>query len=332
MPKILVFGTGSVGAVYAYILCKANGDSSVTTICRSNYDQVSANGLIIHSDIFGQDLNCRPNVARSVSDAAQTDTSQAPFDFVVMTAKALPSTPSIASLIQPAVTPEHTGIVLIQNGIAIEEPYAALYPANPILSCVTYLPVTQVSSGVFRHTEVERLLLGTYPSKAPPAHKTAAETFASFITRGGATAELHGDVQSKRWAKLLVNAAWNPICALSRSSDAHFLAASPSYAVQFVEAVMLEISAIATAAGYPEVSKETVDWQMGRAKVRKLPGIEPSMLADARKGARLEVDAIVGNTVRIAKEKGVDCPLLKGVLALVRALDESFAREGGMNT
>ena len=103
------------------------------------------------------------------------------------------------------------------------------------------------------------------------------------------------------------------------------MAASPE-AAEYVRAVMLEIVGIAQAAGYPGVSPETVDWQMGRAKARPLPGVEPSMMADALAGRQMEADAIVGHAVRIADEKGVSVPLLKGNYALLKALNESFKR------
>jgi len=90
---------------------------------------------------------------------------------------------------------------------------------------------------------------------------------------------------------------------------------------------MTEISLIAQACGHDSINAETVEYQINRAKVRELPGIEPSMLADAKVHARMEVDAIVGNAVRLAEEKDVDVPLLRGVYALVKALDGSFERE-----
>jgi 2-dehydropantoate 2-reductase len=94
-----------------------------------------------------------------------------------------------------------------------------------------------------------------------------------------------------------------------------------------VRAVMLEIAAVAQAVGYPDVSDEKVEWQMDRAKARSLPGIEPSMMADALAGREMEADAIVGNAIRIADTKGVKVPLLKANFALLKALNESYKRE-----
>jgi 2-dehydropantoate 2-reductase len=322
-PKALIFGTGSVGSVYGYLLCKALGEKNVTAICRSNYEVASQNGFTINSTIFGNNLSCKPNVVRSVNEAQYGGLG--PFDYVIVAAKALPVTPSIPSLLKPAVSP-NTAMVLIQNGVGIEAIYADAFPNNPILSCVTYLPVTQTSPAVFTHKEVEKLHVGTFPHNAPADHKYAAERLVSLINSVGATAVHHDDVGSQRWAKLLVNASWNPICALARSRDAQFMATSPE-ATAYVRDVMLEITSIAQAIGYNNVSNETVDWQMSRAKARSLPGIEPSMMADAMAGRETEADAIVGNAVKIAEANGVKVPLLTANYALLKALNESFKRE-----
>lgn len=322
-PKVLVFGTGSVGSVYCYLLCKAIGEKNVVAICRSNYDIAARDGFTINSTLFGDGIKCKPHIVKSVSEAR--DKQLGPFNHIVIAAKALPTTPSIPSLLAPVVSPE-TSIALIQNGVGIEEIYADAFPSNPILSCVTYLPVTQTSPAVFAHREVEKLDVGTFPHNAPAGHKKAAESFVNLITSAGGTAVHHEDIGTERWAKLLVNASWNPICALSRTRDAQFMAASPE-AAGYVRAVMLEVAAVAQAAGYPNVSESTVEWQMGRAKARALPGVEPSMMADAMAGRQMEADAIVGNAIRIAEEKGVSVPLLKANYALLKALNDSFSRE-----
>ncbi|KEF59910.1 2-dehydropantoate 2-reductase [Exophiala aquamarina CBS 119918] len=324
-PRILIFGTGSIGAVYAWVLSRAVGESNIFAVCRSNYDIARRQGFTINSALFGENLNVRPVVVKSAAEAAaavSSDDEHSFFDYVVVTAKAIPSTPSIPSQIQDAVGPE-TSVVLIQNGIGVEEIYRTAFPYNPILSCVVYLPATQISPGVITHAEVEHLHIGTFPSTAPRSHKAGAQAFTDLIQSEpvNATATLHDDIQEERWTKLLVNASWNPICALSRSRDAQFLSSSP-IAPSIVRSVMLEVASIARAAGYPDVSPERAEHQLGRAQARTLPGVEPSMQADALAGRRLEVDAIVGNALLIAEDKGVATPLLSLLYALANALDQ----------
>lgn len=325
-PRILIFGTGSIGAVYSYIFSRAITPDNIFAVCRSNYDAASSEGFTINSTLFGQNLKVRPQVVRTVDEAVAKSQGKS-FDYIIVTAKAIPSTPSLPEQISPAVSSEaSTTIVLVQNGIAIEDIYSSRFPDNPLLSCVVYLPATQTSPGTIAHGEVERLHIGTYPARGvPPSHKAAAESFASLLRSAGGTAFVHDDVQSERWNKLLVNASWNPICALSRSRDVQFMRSSPSgEATALVRRVMLEIAAVAHAAGYPELDESKVDHQLGRAQARSPPGVEPSMMADALASRNMEVDAIVGNALRVAGQRGVQTPLLGGIYALIKALDQRF--------
>ncbi|KAI0400959.1 2-dehydropantoate 2-reductase [Xylaria palmicola] len=336
-PRVLIFGAGSLGAVYAWVLSRAIPESNITAICRSNYDAVSRDGFTVNSVTWGPDLHVRPQVVRSISDAVAQSQSQ-PFDYILVTCKALPTIPSTAELIRPAITPGTTTVVLLQNGIGIEEEYARKYAGDnvPILSTVAYLPATQTAPGVVRHDIVERLHIGTYPaSGVPETHKQAAELFAGLLKRGGATAVLHDDVQAERWGKLIINGSWNPICALTRLMDKAFMASGKindeggeneeNEAILFVRDVMLEIASVAQACGQKDINEELVDLQLGRAVARVAPGIRPSMLGDALDGKALEVDAIIGNIVKIAREKNVPVPMLRTLYVLVQGLNASFS-------
>lgn len=324
-PKILIFGAGSIGGVYSYLLSRAVPAANITVTCRSNYDAVSKNGFTVNSTLWGKGLNVRPSVARNVEEAVQANTGK-PFDYVIVTSKALNTTPSTAELIKPAVASGTTTIVLIQNGIDTEKPFAELFPENPILTTVVYLPATQIEPGVIEHQEVELLHIGTYPASAPQPHKDAANAFSDLLTAAKASSKVHDDVQTERWSKLIVNASWNSICALTRCRDRPLLDVtnqSGSFK-DFVRGVMLEIAATAQAYGYADINEELVDFQLRRASVRQLPGIQPSMMADALAGRNMEVDGIVGNTVRLAREKGVSTPMLQTIYFLATGLDTSF--------
>jgi 2-dehydropantoate 2-reductase len=318
-PRVLIFGTGSIGACYAFIISRAVPASNIVTVCRSNYAAVSKNGFTINSTKWGLNQNFHPTVVRSVTEAMALN-PDTPFDFVVVCSKAIPSVPSTAELISPAVSP-NTTIVLIQNGIATEEPFSQLFPKNSLLSTVVYLPATQTSPGVVYHKETELLHIGSYPASS---NTDSATIFSDLIKAGGGSTAVHKDVQFERWSKLLVN-AWNPICALSRSQDAYFLRSNPD-AVNLIRELMLEFAAVANACGYPAIDAALVNSQLKRATVREPPGVEPSMMADALAGRNMEVEAIVGNVFRLSQEKGVNTPLLRSIYILVGALNDSFTR------
>ncbi|TVY55042.1 Uncharacterized protein LCER1_G005344 [Lachnellula cervina] len=321
MARILVFGAGSIGAVYVYIFMKAG--ATVTAVCRSNYEAVKRDGFTIHSTRLGN-VHCQPNVVRTVAEAASN--SSEPWDFLVICNKSFPgSSPSLSDMIRSAVGPS-TAIVLLQNGIAIEEDVAAAFPKNPILSGVVYVPATQIRPGVIDcGTRSNNLLeIGTYPASAPQSHKRAAEEIASLIRTGGADAVVYDDVQPRRWSKLIVNASWNPITALSQCNIMDFRDSSPG-AIDFVRAVMLEVVKVATAEGIEGIDEALVETLL-RPYLTRVDTKEPSMLQDVRKGQPFEIEAIVGNTVSVAKAHRVEVPLLNALYVLGKGLFEAKAK------
>ncbi|KAK8187595.1 2-dehydropantoate 2-reductase [Phyllosticta capitalensis] len=331
-PRILIFGTGSIGSVYAWLLSRAGCD--VTCICRSNFSHVRDNGITIHSQVFGSDLHCAPRVYATVQDAVDDDNAnnRPAYDFVLVAAKAIPGT--TPPLIAPALAADTTALVLLQNGIAIEDEYAAAFPSTPLLSGVVYLPATQTSPGVITMGNTERLEVGAYPASPVTSGRSGAalRELMELVQRGSGTIVLFDDVQPRRWAKLLVNAAWNPTCALTKLRDVEFLESGGDDAHAFVWATMAEVVAVARACGYDEINEDEARRQLERATARMgTKGVEPSMLADVRAGRALEVEAIMGNCLRVARQRGVETPNLAALYVLAKGLDDSLRQERRQN-
>lgn len=101
MVKVLIFGTGGVGICYAYVCHKAGAE--VTVVCRSNYDAVKSDGLILESQLWGLVKFAPQRVVRSVAEPAAADA----YDYILVCTKAFPNT---AGLIEDAVSKD-TAIV-----------------------------------------------------------------------------------------------------------------------------------------------------------------------------------------------------------------------------
>lgn len=318
MTRALIFGAGGVGSVYGWFLEKAG--VAVTAVCRSNYQQVKNQGIQIRSKKWGRNLST-PIAVPSVAAAKQ----HGPFDFILVCSKAFPDT---FTLIKDAVTPE-SAIVLAQNGIGIEEDYAKAYPGNTVISGVVYLPVKQIEPGVVEHiTPLECFEIGTYPAVNSDKAKAQAQTLSNLFAVGGATCDVYDDIQSQRWNKLAINATFNTMCALTMCDDGNLLRSSDS-AVSMIRDVMREISRLASALGYDTVTEEVIDWHMDRIVERLTTGgKEPSMLQDIKSARPIEVEAILGNAVRIASEAKVETPYLRLLYTLAKGLNFSTSRDG----
>ncbi|KIV95200.1 hypothetical protein PV10_02879 [Exophiala mesophila] len=297
--KALIFGAGSVGCVYGYILHNAGVDLAV--VCRSNLAAARNSGISIDSELYGQ-VHYHPKTTGSVSEAASL---HGPFDYILICCKALPG---VCEQIQEAVG-ERTAIVLAQNGIDIEREYAQRYPDNAIISGVVWLAATQLSPGVIKAGKAEKFETGTYPASAPRSHKRQAGQLSALWSRGspGGGAPVYEDIQPQRWLKLTVNATWNPIAALTRCDGGTlFLMAEQASATDILVRTMHQVGAVAASTGCAglvtdaHVKRVMQFYHSQRATPES--GKESSMLMDVNAGRPLEVEAILGNLLRIARE------------------------------
>ena len=322
-PRVLLIGAGSVGAVYLYQLQQAGCE--VTAVCRSNYAHVKEHGFQLRSLRYG---NVSYSPSRTVNSLLECAADN--FDYVLVCIKSFPgSKPSLPDMLATVIRNKSTSIVLAQNGIMIEEEVARQFPENPILSGVVYLPAEQTAPGTIEYHEMLNLLeLGTYPAGAPEDHKAAAFGFAELMTKGGGNVDVLEDIQIARWSKLMMNAAWNPICALTLCSDGDFLRSSDT-AEELAREVMMEVIALADKMGIPGVTVEVAESKLNisRRRAEQGTGREMSMLQDIRQGRSFEVEAIIGNAVRLGRTQAVKMPRLETFYALLKGRYEAQVKE-----
>jgi 2-dehydropantoate 2-reductase len=108
------------------------------------------------------------------------------------------------------------------------------------------------------------------------------------------------------------NAVFNPISILGGVLDtATILKAEADRA--FVRRSMQEVCDVATAAGHPQ-SPNLIEQMIATTKA--MSAYKTSMALDYENGRPMEIEAILGNTVRAARKAGVATPTLDAVYAL----------------
>ncbi|KAG8720966.1 hypothetical protein FRC09_008687 [Ceratobasidium sp. 395] len=177
----LIFGLGGIGAVHALALHRAG--CAVSAVARSNIDSVKQNP---------PSGNDRPI-----------------WDYVIVTTKALlNSSPSLPQLLEPFITDQATTIVLIQNGVGIEDGVRARWPKNTIISCVTWVGATQVSPGIVEHRATVKNEIGLFTSDLDPATEgEKLHLLNEAFTKGGMDVKVVDNIQIKRWEKVIWYAA-----------------------------------------------------------------------------------------------------------------------------
>ncbi|KAF9189936.1 hypothetical protein BGZ51_009148 [Haplosporangium sp. Z 767] len=294
-PRILTVGTGAVGSYYTWRL-QQSGQCTVTTVCRSNYEVVKANGIEIQTIAWGEG----PHVFKP-DHVVKTVPSEA-YDYIVVCLKALPDVYSIPDIIAPAVEASPGAcVVLIQNGIGIEDPIKKRFPNNPIISAVSYIGATQISAGVVYHSGmVQRLVVGLFEPIEGVDTARYLQVFGDLCKQGGIEVTIADSIQNYRWQKLVWNGSMNPICILSDLWTVSDVLANEDYK-KMVETTMKEIAALAEALGYP-MPPTLVENSM-KTSAQLAVGYKASMVIDLEEGRPMETEVILSNPVRLAEER-----------------------------
>lgn len=325
MPKVLVVGAGGVGVI-ASLALTSNGTAETTLVVRSDYDNVISSGYTIRSVTYGNIDNWRPtHVSRSVADAVRTN---GPFDYVVVTTKNIPDGPlPCEDIVRPAIVPGETTIVLIQNGINIEEPMIEQFPQNHILSGISLIGSTNIKCHIHNPGKDVLLLSPFHNPNVDFAESTAkARDFAAMYQNADEavnSVKLEDEARPSRWQKLVYNSVFNTVCAVS-NLDVNRCQITGANKTLF-EPAMNEVIAIAASEGIiidPATKSKFLHIGDGLFYT-------PSMLVDARKKQLFEAEAILGNPLAIARKNGVPTPILSTVYLFLKMRQFSILEETG---
>ncbi|WP_139556844.1 ketopantoate reductase family protein [Methylotetracoccus oryzae] len=306
--NVLVIGTGAIGSFYGSMLAKAGVDVSV--VARTDFEYIRRHGIHLQSKLGNYHFLPK----QVVRDAAEL--TEKP-DYVLLCIKVVEQVDRPA-LLRGALGPD-SAIVLISNGIGVEQEIADAYPMHELISGLAFICVTRTAPGSIWHQAYGRLALGNYPGGA----SEKARALGAMFTESGISCILTEDITTARWQKCVWNAPFNPLSVLSGGLSTNDILSSQE---PLVRALMEEICAVAEASGHP-LPADSVDRNVD--STYKMPPYKTSMLLDFEAGRPLETEAILGNAVRIGQGLRVPIPHLEAVYALMKLRELRVSRESG---
>jgi 2-dehydropantoate 2-reductase len=301
--KILNIACGAIGAYCSGRLAQ-NGAKVAVTV-RSSFDEIKTKGFEI-SSIAGN-FHFMPEQVLS-SSKEYTDNA----DYIFITSKVLPNSNTVDLL--EGVVKENTVIVLIQNGLSIEEKIAQTYPNNEILSCVAYLGINRSTGNKIIHQGGGQLRIGKFGGGPSLAAQKLCEAFNAAKIEALYTC----DIAFERWKKLLWNITFNALSVAggglktSEICDGALLEDLGRY-------LMAEIINVANSVNV-QLSFDMIEEMITFTK--NFPPYKTSMLIDYECKRPLEVEAIIGEVVRLGKANNIAVPHLETIYALLTSLNK----------
>jgi len=322
--KVAIIGVGAIGGYVGIRLALAGED--VTFIARgANLEALRSCGIrLLTADGSEQSV---PKV-KATDDYASAGAQ----DLVILAMKAH-QVEAVAPEVPKLFGPD-TIVIPMQNGI----PYwyfhrhagelagtrvrsvdpsgliAEHIPCERVIGCVVYPAAELVSPGVIKHVEGNRFPVGE-PDGTPSERVTrVSECFG----RGGLQAPVLGDIRAEIWLKLWGNLTFNPISALSRATLADICGYAPSRAI--AAAMMTEAQTVAGKLGITF----RVSLERRIAGAEKVGHHKTSMLQDVEAARTLEIDALLGSVVELARLTDTASPCIDTVYALTKLLGKTL--------
>jgi 2-dehydropantoate 2-reductase len=314
-PSICVVGAGAIGGWVAARLAIAGGRVSV--LARGDTLRlVRAEGLRFEDK--GDDFVANVDAA----DDCRTLGEQ---DIMIVAVKA-PALPALASELRPLIG-DQTLIVPMLNGVpwwfVDGQPLRSVDPAGAIAGALPFEQVIGcvIHASCFRSApnrvvvkHADKLIIGE------PNGETTERLGRLFalLEAAGLRPDVTGNVRRAIWYKLWGNATINPLSALMRAATDKILA-DPECRAWMLEG-MAELARIGAAIGCP-ITESGEDRMQVTAR---LGAFKTSMLQDVEAGRPIELEALVGAPIEIAKRQGIATPALDRLYGVTRLMGESL--------
>ncbi len=307
-PRIGIIGTGAIGGFYGLMLARAGFD--VHFLLRSEYAAVRERGLQLNSAVHGA---LQLENVQAYCNAADMP----PCDWLLVGAKST-SNAELAPLIAKAAA-ANAKVVLLQNGLAVEEGLRPLLPDSlHLLGGLCYICVHRSAPGVIEHQALGGVNLGYHsgPALDSSAQLAIAEEGAALFKQAGLDSTAMANLAQARWQKLIWNVPYNGLSVVLNAGTTALMAHAETRAL--ILAIMKEVIQGAAACGYA-IAEVFADKLL--ASTDRMPDYLPSMYHDFVEKRPLELHYIYAEPLAAAERAGVDLPRIRALQQQLAFID-----------
>lgn len=288
LGKVGLIGPGAIGGFYGGMLALAGED--VHFLFRSTYDAVVEHGLTLvhHADACKQ-TKVSPLQAYNRAESIGV------CDWVIVAAKAT-ANDQLAEMMSPMVGPS-TRLLTLQNGMGNVENLFRLFGKNrTVVGGLCFTCINRTSEGVIENLLPGYVQFGQLGQKLSPEAQTAVHAFSN----AGIKVRTSDSLDEALWRKLCWNVPFNGLSIAAGGITTDLILADPALKNR-AQVLMLEVQAGARAHGV-EIEDAFLEKQFELTE--PMGPYKPSSLIDYLDGKPVEVDAIWGEPLRRAQEKG----------------------------
>jgi 2-dehydropantoate 2-reductase len=312
-PRIAIVGVGPVGGILGAHLARAGHYVVLCDVLKDHLNAIKEGGLTI-TGVSEITAKCE-RLAYNISELfafPEADT------FVICTKASI--MPRIVPEIQKVARPG-AWFICNQNGLDNEDFVAETFGPDNVLRIVpNYAGGRTGDAEIWMSFFNPPNYIGAMTDKGEPLARQVAE----MMTEVGLETEFTTDIKKYEWEKVVLNAALNPVCALTRKRMKDMM--DFELTESLVEELLREGVEVAEVAG---VTFDEGFFEHGIQYLKRAGYHKPSMLQDVERGAPTEIDWINGKIVEHARAHGLKAPYNFAITTLVKGLEmESKAPQG----
>ena len=190
---------------------------------------------------------------------------------------------------------EKTVVVMIQNGMGMEQELAQQFPNTSIVGATAFICTTKIAPGHIHHAEYGALTLAKHCSDCDGVIRQIADDF----TSAGVSVSVSDDLNSVRWKKLVWNIPYNGLTVVLNAATDE-LTFNPN-SRKLVLDLMDEVVAAGRVCG-AKISESFIGKMI--TMTENMTPYSPSMKLDYDSHRLLEIQTMFTNPIRIAAEHG----------------------------
>jgi 2-dehydropantoate 2-reductase len=303
--RVVVLGAGAMGCLFGGLLRKSGHEVTFIDVSAEQINAINASGLHIERSDGTIQVSVRAAYANEITT---------PPDLLIVFTKSFHTRSALESVRQ--LLGYSTTILTLQNGLGNSDLIAEFVAHSQIVEGVTTVPCDLIAPGRIRSMGVGH----TRINSADGASSSRLDELRDAIQNAGLHCEIDPGVFQAIWEKVAFNSALNSLTAISGLTVGGVGGAPEGR--ELARRIVLEISAVARAAGVPVQEQrvfDTVDFAF-----REHQDHMPSMLQDIRAGRKTEIDSLNLEVARWGQKLGVSTPLTETLGKLVRMKERSY--------
>ena len=299
--KYGIIGTGAIGGYYGAKL--AHAGQEVHFLLHSDYEYVKQHGLQVDS--------CDGSFHLDDVNAYQRPEDMPVCDVVLVCLKSVNNSKLPALL--PPLLHDRTLVVLIQNGIGVEEDVQKMFPDVQLAAGLAFICSAKTQPGIVSHQCYGSINLADYSCRDEALIQAVVDEFREAGVETGLV-EYH----EARWKKAVWNMPFNGMTvALHTQTD---LLLKNKSTRQLIREQMMEVVTTAQHLGVKNIDESFVDKMIEMTDA--MTPYSPSMRLDYDFHRSMEIYYIYSRPLEIAREAGSRMPKLEMLEAELRFLED----------